>query len=219
MLKSVVFDFNGLLVNDLELHEEAYLRAAADLGFSLSEATVRQYVSCTPNEKRVFYFGDITDETWENISHRKKEYYFRLAEQRELLYPDVEEVVMQLAETYPLGVISNTTREYFERSFPEVLAGLFKETLFADEVENPKPSPEPLLKILQALGVEPEESCYVGDSLLDVKMAKAAGVRIFSVTTGYETRDELTKAGADAVFENLSAFAIHIGNCSNEAAP
>ena len=212
MLKSVVFDFNGVLVNDLELHEEAYLRAGADLGFPLSEAIVRQYVSCTPNEKRVFYFGDITDETWKDISQRKKEVYFLLAEQRELLYPDVEEVVTRLAETYPLGVISNTTREYFERSFPEVLAGLFKKTLFADEVERPKPAPEPLLKILQALGVEPGESCYVGDSLLDVRMAKAAGVRIFSVTTGYDTRDELTKAGADAVFENLRGFAKHIEN-------
>jgi HAD superfamily hydrolase (TIGR01549 family) len=212
MLKSVVFDFNGLLVNDLELHEQAYLRAGADLGFPLSEAIVRQYVSCTPNEKRVFYFGDITDETWVDISLRKKEYYFRLAEERELLYPDVEEVVTQLAEAYPLGVISNTTREYFERSFPKALAGLFTETLFADEVVNPKPSPEPLLRVLQALEVEPHESCYVGDSLLDVKMAKAAGVRIFSVTTGYETRDELTRAGADAVFENLRAFARHIEN-------
>ena len=212
MLKSVVFDFNGLLVNDLELHEEAYLRAAADLGFSLSEAVVRQYVSCTPNEKRVFYFGDITDESWQNISQRKKEHYFHLAEQRELLYPDVEEVVTRLAETYPLGVISNTTREYFERSFPKALAELFRETLFADEVEKPKPSPEPLLRILQALGIAPEEGCYVGDSLLDVKMAKAAGVKMFSVTTGYETRDELTKAGADAVFENLTAFAKYIEN-------
>ena len=52
----------------------------------------------------------------------------------------------------------------------------------------------------------------MGDSLLDVKMAKAAGVRIFSVTTGYDTRDELTKAGADAVFENLRGFAKHIEN-------
>ena len=146
MLKSVVFDFNGLLVNDLELHEQAYLRAGADLGFPLSEAIVRQYVSCTPNEKRVFYFGDITDETWVDISLRKKEYYFRLAEGRELLYPDVEEVVTRLAEAYPLGVISNTTREYFERTFPETLAGLFQETLFADEVKNPKPSPEPLVR-------------------------------------------------------------------------
>ena len=212
MLKSVVFDFNGLLLNDLELHEEAYLRVGADLGFPLSEAIVRQYVSCTANEKRLFYFGDITDEVWEEIAQRKKAYYFHLAEQRELLYPDVEEVVTRLAETYPLGVISNTTREYFERTFPETLAGLFQETLFADEVENPKPSPEPLLRVLQALGVEPHESCYVGDSLLDVKMAKAAGVRIFSVTTGYETRDELTRAGADAVFENLRAFAKHIEN-------
>ena len=212
MLKSVVFDFNGLLVNDLELHEEAYLRAAADLGFPLSEAVVRQYVSCTPNEKRVFYFGDITDQSWQSISQRKKEYYFRLAEQRELLYPDVAEVVTHLAETYPLGVISNTTREYFERSFPKALAELFRATLFADEVEKPKPSPEPLLKILQALGLAPEEGCYVGDSLLDVKMAKAAGVKIFSVTTGYETRAELTKAGADGVFENLTAFAQHIKN-------
>ena len=65
MLKAVIFDYNGLLLDDLKLHEEAYLRTAMDLGIPLSRDTVRRFLSHTAEQKRTPFFGDISDKAWQ----------------------------------------------------------------------------------------------------------------------------------------------------------
>ena len=62
MLKAIIFDYNGILVDDLVYHRDAYLRVAEELGFSLAPDAIWQYISATPDEKRVL-FGEITDES------------------------------------------------------------------------------------------------------------------------------------------------------------
>jgi len=204
MLKAVIFDYNGLLVDDLKLHEEAYMRTSMDLDILLSRGTVRKFLSHTPEQKRTPCFGDISDETWQKILTLKKKYYFSLLEKT------VGTVLTSLSESFALGLVSNTSREYFELSFPRHLATLFRETIFAGEVDNPKPSPEPLLKVMASMGIGPDECCYVGDSVLDVRMAKVAGVRIFSIETGDNSQKELLAAGADCVLDSLQELAIQI---------
>ena len=84
--------------------------------------------------------------------------------------------------------------------------GAVRETLFAGEVEKPKPSPEPLLEMVRRLRVTMEACCYVGDSLLDMQMSKAAGISGYGITTGHNTVDELRVAGAVDVFSSLTEF-------------
>jgi len=210
MLKAVIFDYNGLLVDDLKLHEEAYMRTSMDLDILLSRGTVRKFLSHTPEQKRTPCFGDISDETWQKILTLKKKYYFSLLEKTDILFPDVGTVLTSLSESFALGLVSNTSREYFELSFPLHLATLFRETIFAGEADNPKPSPEPLLKVMEPMGIGPDECCYVGDSVLDVRMAKAAGVRIFAIETGDNSQKELLAAGPDCVLDSLQELAIQI---------
>ncbi len=127
-----------------------------------------------------------------------------MAAQKNLLFPDVEAVLTSLSKKYLLALISNTTRGNFNGVFPSNLRDLFRETLFADEVEKPKPSPEPLLEIMGRLGVTKGECCYVGDSLLDVQMSRSLGIPVYGVATGHNSLDELRSAGADFVVSNLS---------------
>ena len=67
MLKAIIFDYNGILVDDLAYHRDAYIRVAEELGYTLTPEAVWKYISATPDEKR-FLFGDISDETWEKIN-------------------------------------------------------------------------------------------------------------------------------------------------------
>ena len=206
MFKAVIFDYNGVLVNDLKIHEEVYVRVAREMGFFLSREKIRKHISTSPDEKRELYFGDIPDETWNRIFELKTKYYFKLARESDLLFPEAKEILPVLAQKYLLGLISNTPRSYFQRIFPRHLAGLFRETIFGDEVPRPKPSPDGLLQMMGRLGVRPGECCYVGDAISDILMAKTVGVRIFVVTTGDNSREELQEAGADWVLEGLSEF-------------
>jgi len=204
MFRAIIFDYNGVLINDLENHEEAYLRAAEEMGFPLTREIARKFISATALQKRKFYFGDISDDTWDRLFRLKTGYYFGLVEHKSPLFPEVRGVLDLLSRRYLLGLISNAPRQYVEKVFPRDLAHLFQETTFGDEMQEPKPDPGALLGMMKRLDVTPDQCCYVGDSVSDVLMAKRAGVKIFSVTTGDNSKEELIKAGSDRTFDRLS---------------
>ena len=205
MFKAVVFDYNGVLVDDLVYHRDAYLRVADDLNYTISSEDLWNLISATPDAKRVL-FGDISDERWKEIRSLKDRYYFEMVKSGNILIPEAEDVLISLSKSYVLALVSNTARNYFEELFPKHLAACFKTTRFAGEVNPPKPAPEPILKTMEFLSVDPESCCYIGDAISDVEMAKRAGIKIFCVTTGHNSADELAAAGADWIGEDLWEF-------------
>lgn len=204
MIRGIIFDYNGVLVNDLKIHEEAYWRTGKEVGLPLTRETVRRYLSYSPEQKRTLYFGDISDETWKEIVRLMVRFYFDLAVKRDLIFPDVEPVLTSLSARYVLALLSNTRRKFFNKIFPRKLASLFRETMFFEEIRKPKPSPDPLLEMMERLGIGTGECCYVGDSVLDIQMARSVGTKVFSVATGDNSQEELQAAGADWVGNNLS---------------
>jgi phosphoglycolate phosphatase len=68
----------------------------------------------------------------------------------------------------------------------------------------PKPSPEPYWRLAAQLGLQPEETVFVGDHLIDAKCARSAGVRFVGVLTGDLTEHELRDAGSTEVFTSVA---------------
>ncbi len=67
-----------------------------------------------------------------------------------------------------------------------------------------KPSPEPLLLALDRLGARPEEAVYIGDAVVDVLAARAAGMAVVAVTWGAGERADLQAAGPTAVVDTIA---------------
>lgn len=74
----------------------------------------------------------------------------------------------------------------------------------ANDVEHHKPHPEPVQKILAALGVAPEEAVVVGDASYDILMGRAAGCRTVGVTYGNQSATDLRAAGADHLIDEFA---------------
>lgn len=206
-LKTIVFDYNGTLVDDLRLHVEAYYQAGRQLGFDVRREIVQRHISQPPSAKRRLYFGSISEAKWSQIIDLRHAIYTQLALPAVPLFPDTARVLQTLNRRFTLGILSNTFRHLFEELFPPQLAGLFADSLFFDEVAEPKPSPVPMRTLLGRLGAAPQACIYVGDAVEDVRMARAAGVRAYAVATGVCPFEELAAAGADWVGSSLSALA------------
>lgn len=84
------------------------------------------------------------------------------------------------------------------------LLGYFDFTLTRDDVPAMKPRADGMLKAISMMGFDREELLYVGDSVIDVLAAKAAGLRIVSVTTGRYTIEKLKQEGSDYIIGSLS---------------
>lgn len=107
-------------------------------------------------------------------------------------YAGIPEALAVLGERYPLAVVSNKP----DRAVKE-LAKIYFPTLYArgESTDCPrKPAPDMVFKAMEAIGVE--NCVYVGDSDVDIRTAKNAGVPCLSVTWGFRGEAELKEAGA-----------------------
>jgi len=115
---------------------------------------------------------------------------------RTRLYPGVRETLPILGKGRFLSVISNKYEAHCRKLLAVLgVAGHFGAVLGADSYPARKPSPEPLLKLMEELGVKAAETIMVGDSSNDIIAGKGAGVVTIGCTYGYGDMDELT--GAD----------------------
>ena len=122
-------------------------------------------------------------------------------------FPDTRNALGRLRANGVLtGVVSN--RNKARGAVEECgLAPLFDVIIGAEDVSSHKPHPDPLLKAMSLLGVEPGAAFYTGDTDIDMKTARSAGVRGIGVTTGAFGAEELISAGAEITCANLDGAA------------
>jgi pyrophosphatase PpaX len=108
-------------------------------------------------------------------------------------YPGVCEVVHALREQrIKLGLVTSKRREGALRGLNVLgLGECFQELVCGDDVVHGKPHPEPVLRALTALDVEPGHTVFVGDSTHDIDSGRAAGVHTAGVLWGPFDRDVL----------------------------
>lgn len=121
------------------------------------------------------------------------------------MVPDVEEMLHDLAERYPMSAIS-TGGEARIRAFLEHHGVLRHFTVVAGAQTTPrmKPYPDPLLFAAEAMGVASERCLMVGDTTVDMRTARAAGAQAVGVLCGFGTEDELVREGADHILATTS---------------
>lgn len=113
------------------------------------------------------------------------------------------EIVGHLAERgMKLGIVTSSERDLpFIRRWG--IRDHFEAVIGREDVVRRKPHPEPILRCLQLLDLASGEAAYVGDSVVDIQAAHAAGVRVIGVTTGTTVRGRMIEAGADWVVDSL----------------
>ena len=107
------------------------------------------------------------------------------------IFPGFREVIETLHKRhFPMGLVSSKRRPQYDIDFGQNgLNQYFEHTVMATDTDLHKPHPQPLLKCLEMLDVDPKDSVYIGDSLFDYQCAKAAGAKFGLATWGNLTRD------------------------------
>lgn len=107
-----------------------------------------------------------------------------------------------------LGVATSKRRHTAELALRAVGLGDRIEIVAAlEDTQAHKPHPAPLLHACAALGAEPAEAVYVGDAVVDVQAARAAGLAAVAVTWGAGERSDLLASDPDAVVGTVPALA------------
>ena len=222
MLRAILFDFNGVLVDDEPVHLEMFQRVLADEGISLTaEDYYRDYLGMDDRG----CFAAVLQRAGEaatvprlmRLIARKASYYQdRMRERGYPFFPGAAELVAELAaEGRMLGIVSGALREEVESALRQ--AGLrerFKALITAEDVDEGKPDPEGYRKALDVLNSEPplperllhpHEVLAVEDTPAGLSAAADAGLTTLAVAHTYPAA---RLRMADALAESLEGMTV-----------
>jgi beta-phosphoglucomutase len=214
MLGAVIFDFNGIIVDDEPIHFKLFQKVLGEEGILLTEdAYYARYLGF--DDRGAFSFGyrehkrPLSDAMLAELIERKAIYYQDAIREYVAIFPGVKALVADLAQHLPLAVASGALRNEIKTIL--VTAGLidyFKAIVSAEDVARGKPEPDIFLKALAALNsqngkpIQASECVVIEDSKEGIKGALRAGMKCLAVTNSHEA--ELLHE-ADAVVASLEA--------------
>jgi len=207
MPSAILFDFNGVIIDDEPQHCDALIATLSEYGYPLDRETYyRDYLGFDDRECFRFTFArngnGVSDARVTEAIERKNQHYLRAIRSEMRLVPGAPEFVAAAAgEGHRLAVVSGALRREIELVLD--LAGLrhhFGEIVAAEDVSACKPDPQGFNRAREALGVPPDRCVVVEDSLPGLAAARAAGLRCAMLATSHP---EDALAAGDAVWRDF----------------
>ena len=199
---AALFDWDGTIVDTLPLIYRANVTVLGELGITMSRDWFRERY--TPDWRRSYRELGVPEHLWGRTSARWAEEMGRL---RPRALPWARGGLRRLRrDGVRLGLVTASTRGVVEPNLERLnLAGVFEVAWYADDVANGKPHPEALLRALDELGVRAEGAVYVGDTTVDLEMARTAGTA-FAAVAGTTSEATFRAAGVERVWAGVGAW-------------
>jgi phosphoglycolate phosphatase len=150
--------------------------------------------------------GEPSDADFERAYPIFLELYSENTSKRSVLYPGVREGLdYLLTNGYPLGCVTNKAAQFTLPLLKDLgILDAFGLVVSGDTLPEKKPHPAPLLHAASHFGVGPSKALMIGDSVSDVKAARAAGFQIVCMTYGYNHGQDIRLAEPDAVIDSMA---------------
>ncbi len=211
----ILFDLDGTLIDSTEAILESFHTACEKLGFpSPKDEKIKRLIGY-PLDYMFAHVGVPKEQVWDFVA-AYKEHYRKISKQKTVLLPNAAEAVKEAASFSRLGIVTTKTGRYSRELMEHFgLLGYFEVLVGREDVENPKPHPEPILNAIEIMHPQKGEDIYmIGDTKLDMECAKEAGVEAVGVLCGYGAKEELEHFGFPLFADALEAVR-HLKNISN----
>jgi beta-phosphoglucomutase len=208
MLRAVIFDFNGIIVDDEPIHFQLFQKVLGEEGIVLTEeAYYARYLGF--DDRGAFQTGfqenhrQLSSARLQELIERKARYYQEAIRNHVAIFPGVKHLVTTLAPNLPLAVASGALRQEIATILATAeLLSCFKAIVSAEDVTRGKPEPEIFLKALAELNEQNNgdsmaaaDCVVIEDSKEGIRGARRAGMKCLAVTNSHPA-ELLTDANA-----------------------
>lgn len=178
MIKAVIFDVDGVLLDSFNSNYDFYLSVMKEAGYGgftkekyvlFNHLTLREAMSklsCVNDYDEVERIYNIGLKLLSSPDNDIK------------MFDGASRVIKTLKKNYSLGIVSSRIKSIIFEGELKDFKDFFSVAVGYEDTSLHKPHPEPLLLAAKKLGVEPNECVYVGDAITDVQAAVAAGMKI-----------------------------------------
>ncbi|WIV19362.1 pyrophosphatase PpaX [Paenibacillus polygoni] len=203
MIKTVLFDLDGTIIDTNELIISSFIHVLNELGpGALSREEIIPHMGGTLEQQMQAFTGkpDVAEyvtgyRAYNSVHH----------DDMVKPFPGVMDVVKKLHEQgIRMGVVTTKIRPSTLRVLEQFdLLKYMESIVTVSDVTHPKPHPEPVLTAVKQLQVDPSETLMVGDSPVDIQSAKAAGVKAAGVAWSLKGEAKLREYDPDYILHDM----------------
>lgn len=199
MIKAVIFDMDGLMIDSERVTYEGYVAECAKLGASIDKEFYKKLLGLPkPSIFRLFHEQYGEDFPIEQVMGRVHQYMEdRFRKEGVPVKEGLKELLAYLkAHDYQTVVATSSTRDRVDRILARTgLTGYFVGSVCGDEVERGKPDPDIFLKACRKAAVSPSRALVLEDSETGIAAAHSAGIPVICVPDmKYPTKEFAEKA-------------------------
>lgn len=215
MLKGIIFDMDGVLINSEPFHYQVWKEALKKRGINLDYEIYKPCIGSTVQVlMQILHEHYGVDEKDDSLSLEVKNLKQEMIEKQGYppLIPYVKDMLERFHEAgYHMAVASSSPQEYIENVTSYWgISPYFQVLVSGEHVEHPKPAPDIFLKTADILGLLPEECLVIEDSENGCRAAKAAGMTCMAYYNPDSGKQNLQTASVvvegfeeiDAIFAN-----------------
>lgn len=195
-IKGIIFDYDGVIGDTFHVVLKTHNKLVERLGQG-KKMTEQEFRNANFTDWKRFYKEQgITEENMENLTPLFLEEFMKMINDT-ALFDGIGDVIKHLSSDFQLSIVSNGDRVRIKHQLEKNQLFQYFKTIVGLETKKLKPDPYQLNLCMDALGIQPEETCFVGDTVDDILAGKNARVaKIIAATYGYQPAEMLR--GADA---------------------
>ncbi len=206
MRKAAIFDFDGVIINSLDIQKQA-LHESYKIVVGKGTPSFREFLSHSGNSLENIFKNM-------NLPLEMVEHYRRISQEKVCtikIYPGIREILTKLKDDEVIcGLCTGKDRKRTLGILEKFgLEKFFSIVVCSDDVKHPKPHPDSLIHILNQLDIDAESALMIGDAKNDIKCAKNAGVKSIAVTWGGFSQADLEQESPNLIVNNM--FELYTG--------
>lgn len=207
--KAILFDMNGVLINDEPFHKEAWRIFCSRRGMRFSEEEFKRFFMGRTNRESLQYlFQRDLSETEHHTLREERIGYSKSLLPSVLPAPDGLDTLLRDAQKkkVPCAIATSSQRDYAEFVIEKYGFGSsFQAVVTAEDVHRGKPDPEIYLLAAERVHMPPNGCLVFEDSMSGIQAAKAAGMKVVGITS---THGPMELAEADRVIADFTEISL-----------
>lgn len=205
MIRAVIFDMDGVVVESTSLDYKAWHETLKNHGIKISFDTYNSLLGTKSIDIIKKYIPDVTKAQAQKISEEKEGKFIELVKKEGVNSPlGLKKLIKKIKSKCVLFLATSAPKNKVDCVLQQLqLKDEFKFRVTAEDVKNGKPDTEVFLKAAAKVNIQPEKCIVIEDAVNGIKATKKAGMRCIAITTSF-SKEKLQDA--DHIINNFNDF-------------
>ena len=213
MIKAVIFDIDGTLVDSVDLHAKAWKMAFEKFGKEMSFVAIRRQIGKGADQLLpVFFSREELDQFGGELDSYRSALFKREYLPKVKAFPNVRELFQRIKHDGKQIALASSAKEDELKEYKKIaqIDDLIESETSSGDVEKSKPYPDIFAAALEQLGnIAPDQVIAIGDTPYDAQAAGKINVRVIGLLCGGWNQEQLRQAGCVAIYREPADLLVH----------